>query len=56
MDDEMSTPQEVQIAPPLRRHHGEDRRRLHEGEYDGVERRIPDPPCEQDFDREAPPN
>ena len=31
-------------------------RRLFPDGYDGVERRIPDPPCEQDLDREPPPN
>ena len=56
MDDETSLPQEIQIAAPLRTYYGEERRRALAGPYDGAERRIPDPPCEQDYDREAPPN
>ena len=50
------TPQEVEIPPPLRTYYGEERRRPLQDRYDGVERRIPDPPTEQDFDREASPN
>ena len=50
------TPQEVQMPQPLRRYYGDERRRLFPDGYDGVERRIPDPPTEQDLDREASPN
>jgi hypothetical protein len=56
MDEEISLPQEVQLTPRLRTYYGDERRRPCADPYDGVERRIPDPPCEQDLDREAPPN
>ena len=50
MDEQTTELQEV----PLRTYYGEERRRLFAGDYDGIERRIPDPPTEQDWDREAP--
>jgi hypothetical protein len=54
--DEDNSRQEIAITAPLRRYYGEDRRRLFAGAYDGIERRIAEPPCEQDEDREPPPN
>lgn len=42
-----------EIPMPLRTYYGEERRRLFAPAYDGIERRIPDPPTEQDWDREA---
>ena len=48
--------QEIGEAPTLRRYYGDERRRLFPGAYDGLERRLADPPTEQDVDREAPPN
>jgi hypothetical protein len=52
----MDEPQEIAATPPLRRYYGEERRRLFAGEFPGPERRIADPPTEQDLDREAQPN
>ncbi|HYL90356.1 MAG TPA: hypothetical protein VEU32_16505 [Burkholderiales bacterium] len=47
--------QEIPMEEPLRTYYGEERRRLF-ADYDGIERRIPDPPTEQDRYREAGPN
>jgi hypothetical protein len=55
MDEDLQL-QEISEAPTLRRYYGDERRRLFPGAYDGLERRLADPPCEQDEDREPPPN
>ena len=55
MDEEPQL-QEIGEAATLRRYYGDERRRLFPGAYDGVERRLADPPTEQDEDREPPPN
>ena len=55
MDEPILQVQEFETVP-LRSYYGEDRRRLHAPAFDGIERRIPDPPCEQDLDRESAPN
>ena len=47
---------QVTDGVPLRSYYGDERRRLHAPAFYGVERRIPDPPCEQDWDREPAPN
>lgn len=56
MDEPVPHLQEIELGVPLRSYYGEDRRRLHAPAYDGAERRIPDPPTEQDWDREPAPN
>jgi hypothetical protein len=48
--------QEIAEPRTLRRYYGDERRRLFPGAYDGVERRLADPPTEQDWDPEPPPN
>jgi hypothetical protein len=48
--------QEIGHEPLLRRYYGDERRRLFPGAYEGLERRLLDPPTEQDEDREPPPN
>ena len=53
--DEQPSLQEIPLTPPLRTYYGEERRRALCGAYDGVERRIPDPPTEQDWDDPEPP-
>ena len=54
MDEPTPQLQEIETRVRLRSYYGEERRRLHAPGYDGIERRIPDPPTEQDWDREAP--
>jgi hypothetical protein len=54
--EEQPTLQEIQLGTPLRTYYGDERRRPLGGAYDGAERRIPDPPTEQDWDPEPPPN
>jgi hypothetical protein len=55
MEEELGL-QEIAREPTLRRYYGDERRRLFPGAYDGAERRLIDPPTEQDEDREPPPN
>ena len=56
MEEESSLPQEVELTARLRTYYGDERRGACAQPYDGIERRIPDPPCEQDYDRDASPN
>ena len=56
MDEQTTQLQEIPMREPLRSYYGEERRRLLAPAFDGIERRIPDPPCEQDLDREPAPN
>ena len=56
MDEQTTELREIPLQEPLRGYYGEERRRLHAPAYDGIERRIPDPPTEQDWDREPAPN
>lgn len=55
MDEQTTELQEIQMHEPLRSYYGDERRRLF-AVYDGVERRIPDPPTEQDWYRDPAPN
>jgi len=55
MDEPTTLLQEIPMGEPLRTYYGEDRRRLFVV-YEGIERRIPDPPTEQDWYRDAGPN
>jgi len=56
MDEQTTQLQEIPMREPLRTYYGDERRRLFADGYDGMERRIPDPPTEQDLEREAGPN
>ena len=55
MDEPTLQLQEIELGAPLRTYYGDDRRRLCAQAYEGIERRIPDPPTEQDWDREPAP-
>jgi hypothetical protein len=56
MDEQTMAQQEVEMRQPLRTYYGDERRCLFPGDYDGVERRIPDPLTEQDWYTEPPAN
>jgi hypothetical protein len=56
MDEQTTGLQEIPMREPLRGYYGDERRRLFADGYDGIERRIPDPPTEQDWYREPGPN
>ena len=55
MDEPILQVQEIETVP-LRSYYGDERRRLFADAYCGVERRIPEPPTEQDLEREPAPN
>ena len=56
MDEPILQVQEIETRIPLRSYYGDERRRLHAPAFYGIERRIPDPLTEQDWDREPAPN
>ncbi len=56
MDEQATGLQEIPMHEPLRTYYGDERRRPFAGGYDGIERRIPDPPTEQERYRDPAPN